>query len=744
MAPETRAATVHVHFDFIVMFAADTPADLQSAVVRTDALKGRVIAHFGDAEGAKVVRAIDFVTSACRAAERLEALGNACGVAEILLDLDLDPDSVTATLIGCGIPTREIELDAIAGAFGAEVSELLRGIERAQKIEALTARQGGEAVSVEALRKMLLAMADDVRVVLIKLAERTQYMRTVTRADDATRRAAALQTRELFAPLANRLGIFQIKWELEDLSFRFMEPELYKKIAALLDGKRSAREQYIESVIQTLRGELEKLGIKGDISGRPKHIFSIHKKMQRKNLAFDELYDIRAVRVLVNNIRECYTVLGIVHDLWQPVAGEFDDYIAQPKLNDYRSLHTAVIGPEGKTLEVQIRTFDMHRESEHGVAAHWRYKEGASRQTAGDKRFDAKIAWLRQVLEWKRDLAESGGISAKVREGLFDDTVYVVTPQGRVVDLPAGSTPVDFAYHIHTDLGHRCRGAKLDGQIVPLNTPLKNAQRVEIMTAKTGGPSRDWLNRELGFLASPRGLAKVRQWFNKESFDQDVAAGRALLEKELQRAGQTGIKHEAVADQFGHDKTDDFLAALGRNEISPHQVENALRGKAAPVVQAPLHSQVPGVQRTSSGVLVLGINNIATLIAKCCKPVPPDPIIGFVTRTRGVTVHRHDCINIASLAPDQLERLLPAEWGHTGETWFAAEIEVVAADRQGLLRDISEAISREKVNVTAVNTVSKGTQAFMRFTVQITSAEIIERVKRAVGMVADVVSVVRR
>lgn len=746
MARGAGAATFHVHIYFIAMFAADTPLDLQSAVVRTDALKARLVAHFGDADSAKAVRAIDFVASACRAAERLEELGNACGVVEILLDLDMDPDSVSATLIGCGIPAREIDLDAITGAFGAEVSELLRGIERAGKIEILTTQQGGQAVSVEALRKMLLAMADDVRVVLIKLAERTQYMRSIARADDATRRAAAMQTLELFAPLANRLGIFQIKWELEDLSFRFLEPDLYKKIAVLLDGKRSAREQYIESVVGTLRSELEKLGIKGDISGRPKHIFSIHKKMQRKNLAFDELYDIRAVRVLVNNIRECYTVLGIVHDLWQPVAGEFDDYIAQPKLNDYRSLHTAVIGPEGKTLEVQIRTFDMHRESEHGVAAHWRYKEGVSRQTAGDKKFDAKIAWLREVLEWKRELAESGGISAKVREGLFDDTVYVVTPQGRVVDLPIGSTPVDFAYHIHTDLGHRCRGAKLDGQIVPLNTPLRNAQRVEIMTSKTGGPSRDWLNRELGFLASPRGLAKVRQWFNKESFDQDVAEGRALLEKELQRAGQTGVKHEAVADQFGHDKIDEFLAALGRNEITPHQVENALRGKTGPVVQAPAHrpASAPAAQRASSGVLVLGINNIATLIAKCCKPVPPDPIIGFVTRTRGVTVHRHDCPNITLLAPDQRERLLPAEWGVTGETWFAAEIEVVAADRQGLLRDISEAISREKVNVTAVNTVSKGTQAFMRFTVQITSGEIIERVKRTVGMVPDVISVVRK
>jgi GTP pyrophosphokinase len=726
------------------MFAVTTPDNLEAVHAATHALRQRMTERFAGADSTTPVRALDFVSGACQAANRMGQQAAACEVAALLLDLELDPDSIAAALISVAMPEAEIDADSISAAYGQDVLDLLHGLQRAGRIEAFSDGQ----VSIEALRKMLLAIAEDVRVVLIKLAERTYLMRSLTKADDKARRAAALQTRELFAPLANRLGVFEIKWELEDLAFRFLDPELYKQIAKLLDEKRGAREQYIRDVILKLNEETAKLGIKGEITGRPKHIWSIHKKMQRKGVGFNDLYDIRAVRVLVSNIRECYTVLGIVHDLWQPVAGEFDDYIAQPKQNNYRSLHTAVIGPEGKTLEVQIRTHEMHQESEHGVAAHWRYKESGTSRKSTDK-FDAKIAWLRQVLEWRHELAEAEGLGEKLRQGLFDDTIYVFTPQGRVVDLPAGSTPIDFAYQLHTDLGHRCRGAKIDGAMVPLNTPLKNAQRVEIVAAKTGGPSRDWLNKELGFTASHRAQTKVRQWFNKESLEQDMAAGRVLLEKELQRAGQTALKHEAVADLFRFAKLDDFLAALGRGEVTPHQVETALRPKpvALPEVPPTIPAAPEVSSRASGGVLVLGVNNIATLVAKCCKPVPPDPIVGFVTRTRGVMVHRHDCPNIVNLAPDQHDRLMPANWGDTaksGATWFNADIEVVAADRQGLLRDISDAISRERVNVTAVNTVSKGAQAYMRFTIQITSADIIERVKRTVGAVEDVLSVVRK
>ncbi len=546
------------------------------------------------------------------------------------------------------------------------------------------------------------------------------------------RRAAGQETLTLFAPLANRLGVAELKWELEDFAFRFTEPELYKKVAGLLDEKRNDREAYIARVMAKLFGELTAIGIEATINGRPKHLYSIFRKMRGKNLAFEQLYDIRALRVIVKSVRECYAVLGVVHDLWTPIEGEFDDYIASPKANDYRSLHTAVVGPEGRTLEVQIRTEEMHGHSEHGVAAHWRYKEGRR----ADQRFDAKIAWLRQVLAWKADVLAEEGAQGRIPRGLFEETIYVLTPQGRVVDLPAGSTPIDFAYHVHTDLGHRCRGAKVDGQMVPLSTRLANAQRVEIVAAKQGGPSRDWLSG--GYLASPRALAKVRQWFRHEDFALDAATGRANLEKELTKLGATSFAHERIATACGFARTEDFFAALGRGEVSARQVEIAVRGEA-PSAPPPAITVAPApASRASSGVLVLGVNNIATLVAKCCKPVPPDPIIGFITRTRGVMVHRADCPNVAGLGEGQRERLLPADWGKTGDAPFAADIEVVSLDRQGLLRDISEAISRERINVTAVNTLSRGAHAYMRFTLQVDSGEAIGRVLRQVRDVPGV------
>ena len=698
-------------------------------------------------------RALAFVAAAAQAGGRTEVLARALEIADVLLQIEADDEALAAALIVCALPKGEIDAAMINDAFGVEVTALINGVLRAGRIENLrTAADSKSAPNVETLRKMLLAMADDVRVVLIKLAERVVYMRSITRAEESLRQAAAIQTRDLFAPLANRLGVFQIKWELEDLAFRFLEPELYKRVATLLDGKRGEREAYIRRVLDTLRGELDKLGVKAEIAGRPKHIFSIHRKMQSKNVPFEKLYDVRAVRVLVGNVADCYTVLGLVHDCWQPVPGEFDDYIAQPKANNYQSLHTAVVGPEGKTLEVQIRTHDMHIASEHGVAAHWRYKEGVKGKTAADKKFESKIAWLRQVLEWNRELIDQGGYSEQIRQGLFNDTIYVFTPQGKVIDLTAGSTPVDFAYHVHTDLGHRCRGAKVDGQIVPLNTRLQNAQRVEILAAKQGGPSRDWLNPQLGFLMSPRAQAKVRNWFRQEYFEVDVAHGRQAMEKELARAGANAIALEKVAAALGHKDLDECLAAIGRNEITPHQIEVALRELTAPKADAPrieapmsmVLAESRQTAKSSSGVLVLGLNNIATMVAKCCKPVPPDPIVGFVTKARGVTVHRLDCVNITSLQPDQRERLMTAEWGNTGDQPFSADMEVVAADRQGLLRDISEALSRERINVTAVNTLSRNNVASMRFTVEITRSDQLQRVLRAVGEVAGVESVRRR
>ena len=703
------------------------------------------------------LRVLAFVSAAAKVSDRSDALAHAQQVAGVLLDIDADDESLAAALIVVALPKNEIEQDMIVDAFGDEVMSLVHGVQRAGRIENLAAAPAGakgSAPGIESLRKMLLAMADDVRVVLIKLAERVVLMRAMTKADEAIRKAAGLQTRDLFAPLANRLGVFQIKWELEDFAFRFLEPELYKRIAGYLDGKRGEREGYVHGVVEELRTEVKKLGVKAEIAGRPKHLWSIHRKMQAKNLPFEKLYDVRAVRVLVDNIADCYVVLGLVHDRWQPIPGEFDDYIAQPKANNYQSLHTAVIGPGGKTLEVQIRTHEMHIASEHGVAAHWRYKESAKEsarnKTAADRKFESKIAWLRQVLEWNRELADRSGFSDQVKQGLFNDTVYVFTPQGKVIDLTAGSTPVDFAYHVHTDLGHRCRGAKVDGHIVPLNTRLENAQRVEILAAKQGGPSRDWLNPQLGFLLSPRAQAKVRTWFRQEYFEVDVAHGRQTMEKELARAGATATALEKVALALDHKELDECLAAIGRGEITAHQVEVAIRELVAPKVGSnattPEIAVVESRQtaKTSSGVLVLGLNNIATMVAKCCKPMPGDAIAGFITKARGVTVHRLDCINITSLSADQRERLMPAQWGNTGDQPFAAELEVIAADRQGLLRDISEALSHERINVTAVNTLSRNNVASMRFTVEIQRADQLQRVLRAVSDVTGVESIRRR
>jgi GTP pyrophosphokinase len=692
--------------------------------------EGELRTAFGAPNAELAVRALHFVRGASQASGRTEPLERALATAHLLLSQGADPETIAAALVSQAIPEREIDLEAIQSAFGDELARLLRGVARAGRIESLDAA----GIDPEQLRKMLLAIAEDVRVVLIKLAERVVQMRSLTRSDEAIRRAAGAQTLSLFAPLANRLGVSDLKWELEDFSFRFTEPDLYKKIAQLLDEKRSEREAYIQRVIEKLRAELSGAGIQPQIQGRPKHIYSIWRKMGGKHVPFERLYDIRAVRVIVRNVRECYTVLGVVHDLWRPVEGEFDDYIANPKANDYQSLHTAVVGPEGKTLEVQIRTEEMHRHSEHGVAAHWRYKEG----TRSDKAFDSKIAWLRQVLAWKQEVLDEGAARPAAR-AVFEDTLYVLTPQGRVIDLPQGSTPLDFAYHVHTDLGHRCRGAKVDGQMVPLDYKLQNAQRVEIMAAKQGGPSRDWLSPQLGYLASPRALAKVRQWFRHEDHEHDVAAGRAVLDKELSRLGATSHSHESVAHACGFPKLEDFYAALGRGEVSTRQIEVAVRGEVPAPVEAPaIHVTPAPAPKPSSGVLVLGVNNIATMVARCCKPVPPDPIVGFVTRTRGVMVHRNDCRNITTLSPEQRERLMAADWGNTAEAPFFAEIEVVALDRQGLLRDISEAIARERINVTAVNTLSRGAHAFMRFTLQVSSADGIVRVLRQVTDVPGV------
>ncbi|MEO7725892.1 MAG: bifunctional (p)ppGpp synthetase/guanosine-3',5'-bis(diphosphate) 3'-pyrophosphohydrolase, partial [Burkholderiales bacterium] len=634
------------------------------------------------------------------------AFVHSLNVATMLRGLKLGADCLAASLLAPAAVSHD-RVVAMRDSFGAQVAELADGVARMALIEDLgdANAHSDSSHQLEGLRKMLLAMSQDVRVVLIKLADHTQTLRFAVKSDDAQlRHAMARLARDIYAPLANRLGIWQFKWELEDLALRILEPAIYKQIAALLDEKRRDREHYIEAAITRLRAEFARAGIDAEVNGRPKHIYSIYNKMRRKEVHFDGLYDVHAVRVLVDDVGACYAALDIVHRLWTPVPGEFDDYIAKPKNNDYRSLHTAVVGDEGKPLEVQIRTFDMHQHAELGVAAHWRYKDG-SRSDAG---YDGKIAWLRQVVEWKDEIADAGDATARFRLDLFADTIYVLTPQGRVIDLPRDATPIDFAYHVHTDLGHRCRGARVDGALVPLDTPLRNGQRVEIIAAKQGGPSRDWLNPTLGFLKSAGARGKVRQWFNRLNLEASMAEGRAAVEKELQRQGMTGVSLDQLAQTLGFAKLNDFFAETGRGEISARQIQVALREEdASPAVS----DEAPVVHRPRArpgGILIVGVDKLLTVPAKCCKPAPPDPIIGFVSRGRGVTIHRRGCDNVKRLAA---ERLIAADWGVAADATFPVDVVIEARDRTGLLRDITEIFSREHINVTATNTASRDASA---------------------------------
>ena len=680
------------------------------------------------------------------------ALEHALGAASSLAALRLDAETRIAAILFAAPQYLPDSQDRLVAEYGPAVAGLVAGIAKLNRLRVVTRALAGQendaahSSQAEVLRKMLLAMVEDIRVVLLRLASRTQTLRFMSRSSDAQRRPYAQETLDIYAPLANRLGIWQLKWELEDYAFRYLEPELYKKIASMLDEKRVERENFIAAAVGALETELRATGIRAEVLGRPKHIYSIYNKMRGKGLDFSELYDVRALRVLVDTVKDCYTALGVVHNLWTPIPKEFDDYISRPKGNDYRSLHTAVVGPDARALEVQIRTHDMHRHAELGVAAHWRYKEaGAGRAAAKRDPFDEKIAWLRQVLAWRDDVAESVDWAEQFKRTALDDTVYVLTPQGRVFDLPQGSTPVDFAYHLHTDLGHHCRGAKVDGVMVPLNYKLANGQRVEITAAKSGGPSRDWMNPALGYLQSSRARSKVRQWFNTQALAETVAQGRANVERELQREGMTGANLDHLAQQLGFAKSGELFAAAGREEIGSKQLQTALRGEA-PAAAAP-ESLLPGKVKADAkdgGILVVGMDKLLTQLAKCCRPAPPDAIAGFVTRGRGVSIHRRSCRDLQRLAELQPERMIEADWGQQKDGVFSVDIVVQAHDRQGLLRDISEVLSREKINVTGVNTQSKQHLAHMSFTVEISDLEQLQRTLAQVREVQGVLTASRR
>ncbi len=689
-----------------------------------------------------------------------DALAHADGVASILQGIGAAPSMrAAAYLVYAGDFLNKPE-EVVAKAFGASHASLVANTRKLVQIQrAAREAQVGEdqrALQTERVRKMLLAFSRDLRVVLLRLASRLQTLRYFAAARRECPRLLAAESMQVFAPLANRLGIWQIKWELEDLSFRFLQPEQYRSVARLLDEKRVEREHHVEAFRRRLESELRGHDLDVEVQGRPKHLYSIWKKMQGKSLDFARVFDIRAMRVIVPSVPDCYAVLSRVHELYRAVPGEFDDYIARPKPNGYQSLHTVVLDEDDRAVEVQIRTRAMHEHAEHGVAAHWAYKEAGVKGYAGVSAgadFDAQVAEarkavLRQLLAWERDFVEQGDAAKPAGEAVFDDRIYVFTPNAAVVELPAGATPIDFAYAVHTDLGHRCRGAKIDGAMVPLNTPLQSGQTVDVTTVKEGGPSMDWLNAELGYLRSSRSKSKVRSWFNALALADTIARGREAVEKLLQREGKTAIKLDDLATRLGFRNADALFEVVGKDEFSLRHIEQLLRpAEPAPTPDELIAKKVsrPEGEAPKGGVLVVGVESLLTTLARCCRPAPPDPIGGYVTRGKRVAIHRGDCSNFREMASRSPERVIAVAWGAPRgdkSALYPVDVMVEAADRQGLLRDISEVFAKEKMNVTGVKTQTlrdgQGGTAWMTFTVEVADSARLAQVLAIVSRVPGV------
>lgn len=742
----------------------------------------QLVDGLGDEDAARVQDAFAFIKPIYEEknlATGQNALEFVQGVATVLALLNTDADTRIAALL-FELPIIDNgEAQNIEPKFGREILDFVTDIRQLMRLHDQTfgyqeigrgknaAQQAAE--QLEALRKMLLAMASDMRVVLVRLASRVITLRYFAemRLENQFTEKYAHETLDLYAPLANRLGVWQLKWELEDLSFRFMEPQTYKRIAKMLEEKRIERQEFVGAAIARLESELAAAGIKAQVFGRPKHIFSIWNKMRGKSIEFSELYDVRAFRVIVEDVKTCYTVLGLVHNIWTPIPKEFDDYISRPKQNGYQSLHTVVVAEDGRALEVQIRTHEMHHFAEYGVAAHWRYKESGSSNFAVQK-YDEKIAWLRQLLAWKGEVADAvvgqedlkREWVEKLKATALDDRIYVLTPQARVIELPKGATPIDFAYHLHTTVGHRCRGARVNGAMVPLNTQLKNGQTVEIITARGAeggaavGPSRDWLSS--GYISSPRARAKVRAWFNAIEQQETLSHGRSVVEKTLQREGKTAVNLDDLAHKLGFSKVDELFLSVGKDEFSLRHIEQALHADDPKKDIAKNHqleeALIPNKSRASSvtkgarsGVLVVGTEGLLTQLAKCCKPAPPDEIIGFITRGSGISIHRKNCKNIAQMRLNANERVIQTTWGEPGkDTVYPVDIFILANDRQGLLRDISEIFSREKINVTGVSTQSARGQARMSFTAEVTSTPQLQKALMIIKDVGGILEVSRQ
>jgi RelA/SpoT family (p)ppGpp synthetase len=667
-------------------------------------------------------------------------------VARMLAELRLDHHAVAAGLLHDVVEDTDWTVERLQKQYGAEVAKLVDGVTKLAQIDTMSKMSSREieAREAESLRKMFLAMADDIRVVLIKLADRLHNMRTLDPLPPDRRERIARETLEIFAPLANRLGIWQMKWELEDLGFRHYDPQSYQQISDLLVEKVKERETYLAKVRAELQTRLRLEGIAGEISGRPKHIYSIYRKMRRKGVEFDQIHDVRGLRVIVDTVQDCYATLGVVHSLWTPLPGEFDDFIATPKDNMYQSLHTAVVGPEGKTLEVQIRTYEMHRRAELGIAAHWRYKEGVKRDVA----FENKVTWLRSLMEWRSDVEDAKEFVDTLRTEVLEDRVYVFTPKGKVLDLPIGSTPIDFAYRVHTEVGHRCRGARVNGRLLPLTYKLRSGDQVEILTAKRGGPSRDWLNPDLGFIRAARTREKIRGWFRKQNREENITFGREQLRRELKRLSLDNVGFEEVAALFDYPTLDDFFAAIGFGDLNSQRVVARVLQVLRPddVFKEP---EKTALSETPDGIRVRGVGSLYIQLARCCKPKPddPEPIVGFITRGRGVTIHRWRCPNILRRTnTGEAERLIEVDWGTGEDRVYPVLIRIRAWDREGLLRDIATVVSEEGINMRAVNSAltRKTNLATITATLEITAISQLTSILAKIERLPNVIEVTRQ
>ncbi len=719
---------------------------LEKAPVQVAPALSRILQDRPGAEAEVIQRAFALAESAHRGQKRASGepyIGHPVAVAAILHDLKLDHETIAAALLHDVVEDTDIGLERIREDFGPSVASLVGGVTKMDAIDEYTETVLGtsdERRQVDRLKKLLLAIANDVRVVLIKLADRLHNMRTLHHLPEASRRRIARETLDIYAPLASRLGIGQFKWEMEDLAFREIEPQSYTALDRRLHERRIDTERYVQRVVADLNRKLTEDDIRAEVRGRAKHLYGIWRKMNQKNLSFDQVFDIRAVRILVNDVADCYSALGIVHTLWNHVPKEFDDYIANPKSNRYQSLHTAVIGPEGKTLEVQIRTHEMHAHAEYGVAAHWRYKEGA-KQARDD--VEAKVTWLRQILEVKDESEGPRDFLDRFNAELLNDRVYAVTPRGEVLDLPAGATPLDFAYQIHTDVGHRTRGAKVNGIMVPLTTTLKSGDQVEILTTRNATPSRDWLSLHLNYLKTPRARAKVRHWFKQQDYEKNLTAGQEVFQRELRRLGISNPDRGRLLSKFNYKSFEDLLAAIGHGDVSGAQLASALQHALPQRVPIPTPEPVRRTKkkRADAGVQIHGVGNLLTQFAKCCRPVPNDAIVGFITRGRGVTIHRSDCTNMLRLDAERRRRLIDVKWTATDTKTYPVDVQINAYDRQGLLRDVTTILAAESVNVVSLDTRtrSEDQSAEIKMTVEVSDLSHLSRILDRISQLPNVI-----